>query len=72
MKASRRSWLRDEKRRIVEEAFRPGPSVADVARRHGLNSNQVSNWRKLWGYVGRTAPPAQLKALSQPGLQLHA
>ena len=24
-------------------------SVADVARRHGLNSNQVFNWRKVCG-----------------------
>jgi transposase-like protein len=42
VKASRRSWPLEEKRRIVEEAFRPGTSVADVARRHGLNSNQCS------------------------------
>ena len=49
VKASRRSWPLEEKRRIVEEAFRPGTSVADVARRHGLNSNQVFNWRKLYG-----------------------
>jgi hypothetical protein len=53
VKASRRSWSREEKRPIVEEASRPGTSVADVARRHGLNSNQVFNWRKLWG-----TPPA--------------
>lgn len=45
-KRSRRSWSREEKRRIVDEAFRPGASVADVARRHGLNANQVFNWRK--------------------------
>jgi len=43
---SRRSWSREEKRRIVEETFRPGASVADVARRHGLNANLVFNWRK--------------------------
>jgi len=48
-KVSRRSWPLEEKRRIVEEAFRPGVSVADVARRHGLNSNQVFNWRKVCG-----------------------
>jgi transposase len=54
-KASRRSWSLEEKRRIVEEAFRPSTSVADVARRHGLNSNQVFNWRKLYG----TQPAAQ-------------
>jgi transposase len=45
-KGTRRSWSRAEKRRIVEEAFRPGASVADVARSHGLNSNQVFNWRR--------------------------
>jgi transposase len=49
VKVSRRSWPLEEKRRIVEEAFRPGMSVADVARRHGLNSNQVFNWRKVCG-----------------------
>ena len=52
----RRSWSRDEKRRIVEETFRPGASVADVARRHGLNANLVFNWRKaVWATGGATA-----------------
>ena len=54
VKVSRRSWPLEEKRRIVEEAFRPGVSVADVARRHGLNANQVFNWRKVCGT--RSAP----------------
>lgn len=53
---SRRSWSRDEKRRIVEETFHPGASVADVARRHGLNANLVFNWRKAsWATSGSTA-----------------
>ena len=53
---SRRSWSRDEKRRIVEETFRPGASVAEVARRHGLNANLVFNWRKAaWVTDGPTA-----------------
>jgi len=56
VKVSRRSWPLEEKRRIVEEAFRPGMSVADVARRHGLNSNQVFNWRKVCG----TRPAAEI------------
>lgn len=46
VKRSRRSWSREEKRRIVDETFRPGASVADVARRNGLNANLVFNWRK--------------------------
>ena len=53
---SRRSWSRDEKQRIVDETFRPGSSVADVARRHGLNANLVFNWRKAaWAPSGATA-----------------
>ena len=43
---SRRSWSDDEKRRIVAEAVLPGASVADIARRHGVNANLVFNWRK--------------------------
>lgn len=46
-KRSRWSWSDEEKRRIVEAALRPGASVADIARRHGLNANQVFNWRKV-------------------------
>ena len=57
---SRRSWSREEKRRIVDETFCPGSSVADVARRHGLNANLVFNWRKAsWatgGPSGSTEP----------------
>jgi hypothetical protein len=56
VKVSRRSWPLEEKRRIVDEAFRPGMSVAEVARRHGLNSNQVFNWRKVCG----TRPAAEI------------
>jgi len=55
MRRSRRSWSRDEKRRIVDETFRPGASVADVARRHGLNANLLFNWRKAsWAAGGST------------------
>jgi transposase len=55
-KRFRRSWSRDEKRRIVEETFHPGASVADVARRHGLNANLLFNWRKAaWATGGPTA-----------------
>jgi transposase len=53
-KRSRRSWSRDEKRRIVEEASHPGASVADIARRHGLNANQVFNWRNASWAAGET------------------
>ena len=43
---SRRSWSDEDKQRIVDEAVVPGASVADIARRHGVNANLVFNWRK--------------------------
>jgi len=43
-KRSRRSWPDDEKQRIVAEALSPGASIADVARRHGINANLLFNW----------------------------
>jgi transposase len=37
-----------EKRRIVEETLEPGASVARVARAHGVNANQVFQWRRQY------------------------
>jgi transposase len=45
----RRSWTRDEKRRIVEESLQDGASVAEVARRHELNANLLFTWRRKMG-----------------------
>jgi len=36
-----------EKRQIVEETMVAGASVAQVARAHGINANQVFAWRRL-------------------------
>ena len=45
----RRSWKTDEKRRIVEESLADGASIAEIARRHGLNANQLFTWRRQFG-----------------------
>ena len=45
----RRSWTRDEKRRIVEESLEEGASIAEVARRHELNANLLFTWRRKMG-----------------------
>jgi transposase len=37
-----------ERRQIVEETLKSGASVAQIARAHGVNANQVFNWRKLY------------------------
>lgn len=42
----RRRWTTSEKRRIVEESFAPGATVAEVARRHEVHPNQLHGWRK--------------------------
>ena len=58
-KRRRRSWTLEAKRRIVEESLAPGASVAEVARRHGMNSNQLFIWRQqaLEGRFGATPMP---------------
>ena len=38
----------EEKRRIVEETYAPGTSVAVVARKHDVNANQVYTWRRQY------------------------
>ena len=37
-----------EKRQIVQSTMEPGASVAEVARAHGLNANQVFKWRRAF------------------------
>jgi transposase len=45
----RRSWTLDEKRRIIDESLEDGASIAEVARRHDLNANQLFAWRRQCG-----------------------
>lgn len=43
----RRKHTVSEKLRMVEETGRPGASVAEVARRRGINANLLFGWRRL-------------------------
>jgi transposase len=46
----------EEKRRIVEETLSSGRSVAEIARAHEVNANQVFDWRRQYheGRFGST------------------
>lgn len=44
-----RRWrTAEQKLRIVEETLLPGVSVAQVAHRHGINANQIFQWRRQY------------------------
>jgi transposase len=53
----RRRWSDAEKGRIVAEAIAPGAVVAEVARRHDLAPQQLSNWIRA-AKQGQFALPA--------------
>ena len=68
MVGSRRSrflWSDEEKRRIVAEAVLPGASVADIARRHGVNASLMFNWRMTARAALSAAEPNGLAACLQ-------
>lgn len=58
----RRYRTPEEKRRIVEETLTSETSVAIMARRHGVNANQLFQWRKLYqaGLLGASPSAAQV------------
>ncbi len=75
----RRRWSAAEKMRMVEESLKPGASVSLVARRHGVNPNQLFTWRRLAAHGALTAaaageevvPASEHRALQQQIRELH-
>lgn len=61
---------RSERRTIVEETLNSNLSVPQVARRHGVNANQVFQWRRLYerGMLEDEDPPKLIpvKLLERP------
>ena len=72
--AKRRRLALEEKRRIVEDTFVDGASVARIAQAHGLNPNLVFNWRQLhrkWLLTDRRAAkllPVRMSAEGSSGV----
>ena len=44
----RRRWPVSEKLEVVRLTMEPGASVAEIARSHGMNANQLFKWRRLF------------------------
>jgi len=61
----RRRRSASERRRVVEETLEAGASVARVVLKHGVNANQVFQWRRLYrdGKLG-VPPEGAMKLLS--------
>src|SRR5690348_7438531 len=55
----RRRWCAAEKVTMVRETYEPGMTVSLVARRHGINPNQLFHWRKLERIGALTAEAGQ-------------
>jgi transposase-like protein len=48
-----RGWTPAAKARIIEESFKQGANVAEVARRNGMLPQQLYNWRGRFPRAGR-------------------
>lgn len=55
----RRRWSTAEKLAIVQETYEPDVTVSIVARRHGIQPNQLFAWRKLAAQGALTATASQ-------------
>ncbi|WP_104666993.1 transposase [Ensifer adhaerens] len=67
-KRGRRNWSLEDKWQIVEEARLPGNSVAEVARRRGVNSNLLFRWRRTDEAWQLGHPSTSLMRLPKPTL----
>ena len=54
----RRRWMAQEKAEILAESFRPGASVAEVARRHGVSRGLLWTWRHQARKRGMVGEPS--------------
>ncbi len=67
----RRQWSADDKARIIVESLKPDANVSEVARRHGLNPQQLFGWRRqareaASGAPARLAAPDRFKSRRSP------
>ena len=64
-RSNRRRFSDEQKRAIVQETEKPGASVAQVCRRHGIATSMVVfRWRVDFGLSARKAPQLVTLALA--------
>ena len=64
----RRRWSAAEKQAIVAESLEPDVSIAAIARKHGIGTNLLYNWRHQFvvNRPDRGAGFARVELLSEP------
>src|SRR3954447_8659151 len=55
-RSNRRRFSDEQKRAIVQETEKPGASVAQICRRHGVATSMVFRWRVDFGLSAQKAP----------------
>lgn len=63
-RSNRRRFSDEQKRTIVQETEKPGVSVAQVCRRHGVATSMVFRWRVEFGLTARKASQLATVALA--------
>ena len=63
-RSNRRRFSDEQKRAMVQEMEKPGVSVAESCRRHGIATSQLFRWRIQFGLTARKAPQLATVALA--------
>jgi transposase-like protein len=63
-RSNRRRFSEEQKRAIVQETEKPGVSVAQICRRHGIATSMGFRWRAEFGLSARKAPQLAMVALT--------
>jgi transposase-like protein len=64
-RSNRRRFSDEQKRAIVQETEKPGVSVSQVCRRHGVATSMVFRWRVQFGLAARKTPQLATVALTK-------
>lgn len=64
-RSNRRRFSDEQKQAIVQETEKPGVSVSQVCRRHGVATSMVFRWRVQFGLTARKVPQLATVALTK-------